>query len=103
MLSMVSFLMGLVPGIREFSGMLNPKTTGYSGPTGLRVVNDIWQLGSQIKQGEFDDAFRKQSINVLGGLTGIPSAQINKTLTGAEALAEGKTNNPMAIGFGFKN
>ena len=56
-----------------------------------------------IKFSEFDDAFRKQFINVLGDLTGLPAVQINRTITGTTALVEGKTDNPMVIGFGFKN
>lgn len=99
----ISFLMGMIAFGREFAQMANPKSTGYSGPTGLRVIPDIYHLGEQIKQGEFDDAFRKQFINVLGDFTGIPAVQVNRTITGTKALVEGKTDNPMAIGFGFKN
>lgn len=99
----ISFLMGMIAFGREFAQMANPKSTGYSGPTGLRVIPDIYHLGEQIKQGEFDDAFRKQFINVLGDFTGIPAVQVNRTITGTKALVEGKTDNPMALGFGFKN
>ena len=99
----ISFLMGMIAFGREFSQMANPKSMGYSGPTGLRVIPDIYHLKEQIAQGEFDDAFRKQFINVLGDLTGLPAVQINRTITGTTALVEGKTDNPMAIGFGFKN
>ncbi len=99
----ISFLMGMVAFGREFSQMANPKSMGYSGPTGLRVIPDIYHLKEQADQSEFDDAFRKQFINVLGDLSGIPAVQVNRTLTGAKAIADGKTNNPLAIGFGFKN
>ena len=50
-----------------------------------------------------DDERIKLLANVLGDLSGIPAVQVNRTLTGAKAIAEGKTNNPLAIGFGFKN
>jgi hypothetical protein len=32
----------------------------------------------------------------------LPSAQVNRTITGVQALQDGKTNNPMAIGFGYQ-
>ena len=98
----ISFLMGTIAFGREFSQLANPKSMGYSGPTGLRVIPDIYHLKEQAMQGEFDDAFRKQFINVLGDLTGLPSVQINRTLTGAKAIADGETINPLAIGFGYK-
>ncbi len=98
----LSFLVGLVAFGREFSQLANEKSMGYSGPTGLRVIPDTFRLVDQVKQGEFDDAFRKQFINVLGDLTGIPSVQINRTWTGAEALNDGETKNPLAIGFGYR-
>ena len=99
----LSFVMGLIAFGREFAGIPRDNHMGYSGPTGLRVIPDTIKLVDQMAQGEFDDAFRKQFINVLGDLTGIPAVQINRTITGTKALVEGKTDNPMAIGFGFKN
>lgn len=79
----------------ENSGM------GYSGPTGLRVFSDSARFAQQAAQGEADDAFRKAAINLTGDLTGLPSAQTNRSITGAKALAEGETNNPAALVFGF--
>lgn len=73
-----------------------------TGPAGLRLIADTVGLAKQAHQGEFDDAFRKASVNVVGDLFGLPSAQINRTVTGTKALAEGKTNNPAAIAFGFQ-
>jgi hypothetical protein len=99
----LQFCMGTIAFGREFSGLLNEKNMGYSGPTGLRIIPDTFAFIKQLSQGEFDDAFRKQFVNILGDLTGIPAVQINRTTTGIEALVEGKTDNPLAIGFGFKN
>ncbi|GAB3190779.1 JAB domain-containing protein [Hydrogenophaga aquatica] len=103
----LSYLMGLMFVVREFSeaskiitGAEGPRD--YSGPAGVRGIADTLKFIKQAEQGEFDDAFRKSAINLLGDFTGLPSAQINRTITGAKALAEGKTENPAAIAFGFQ-
>ena len=33
---------------------------------------------------------------------GLPAAQVNRTITGAQALAEDETDNPAALVFGFQ-
>jgi hypothetical protein len=38
----------------------------------------------------------------MGDLFGLPGAQINKTITGAEALDEGETDNPAALLLGYQ-
>ena len=102
----LGYLMGLMVVVREFSEVSKIVTGvhsyGYQGPAGLRPVSDGLKFGQQAVQGEFDDAFRKAAINVLGDFTGLPSAQVNRTITGAQALAEGKTTNPAAVAFGFQ-
>ncbi|MDD5176258.1 MAG: hypothetical protein PHQ05_07555 [Sterolibacterium sp.] len=104
----IDYLMGLMVVVREFgeaakivSGA-NDMGRDYTGPAGLRLIADTVSLAKQAHQGEFDDAFRKASVNVVGDLFGLPSAQINRTITGTKALAEGKTENPAAIAFGFQ-
>jgi hypothetical protein len=104
----IDYLMGLMVIVREFSDAVKTVTGAndmgrdYQGPAGLRFITDIGKLGSQAYQGEFDEAFRKAAINVLGDLTSLPSAQVNRTISGAEALNDGKTENPMALVFGFR-
>jgi hypothetical protein len=102
------FLMGTMIITREFAeaGKLVLGTEGggrsYSGPGGLRLVSDSYNLIKQVGQGEFDTSFRKAAINVIGGFAGLPSAQINRTWNGIEALVEGKTENIAAPVLGFK-
>lgn len=104
----IDYLMGLMFVAREFSGAaktaagIEDYSRGYSGPAGVRVISDAYTLSMQVKQGEFDDAFRKALINTIGGVAGLPSAQINRTITGTKALIEGETSNPAAIAFGFQ-
>jgi hypothetical protein len=104
----LDYLMGLMVVVREFAeagkSLIGAEGFGhdYSGPAGLRLVADAGKLAKQTMQGEFDDAFRKASINVIGDLFGLPAAQANRTITGAEALSEGTTNNPAALVFGYR-
>lgn len=104
----ITFLMGLMVVVREF-GEVAATLTGttdrprdYSGPAGVRMIGDAGTAAKQIRQGEFDDAFRKAMVNIIGDLFGLPAAQINRTITGAKALKEGETDNPAAVVFGFQ-
>ncbi len=104
----LSFLLGLVVLGREF-GSAAQMVTGasdhardYTGPAGVRAIADIYQFTKQVGQGEFDDAFRKAAVNLAGDLFGLPSAQINRSITGIEALAEGDTQNPAAVVLGYQ-
>jgi hypothetical protein len=98
--SQLSYLFGLVAFGRELGGMVSGQD--YTGPAGLRVFADAYKLEKQAQQGEFDDAFRKAVVAEMGDLFGLPGAQINKTITGAEALDEGETDNPAALLLGYQ-
>jgi hypothetical protein len=104
----LSYLMGLFVVAREFSEVSKIVTGAegvrrdYSGPAGLRAISDAVTFAKQAQQGEFDTAFRKASINLVGDLTGLPSAQINRTINGIEALEAGDTDNPAAVLFGYQ-
>lgn len=104
----IDYMMGMMVYVREFSDVAKTLTGAndmgrdYQGPAGLRLVVDAGKFAKQVGQGEFDDAFRKASVNLIGDLFGLPSAQINRTITGIKALAEGETENPAAIAFGFQ-
>lgn len=103
----LSNMLGMVAFGREFTSVAKAllgadKGMGYSGPTGLRVIPDSYKLAKQASQGEFDQAFRKAFVNVLGDIYGIPAVQLNNAIDGAEALNEGDTENPLALLFGYK-
>jgi len=104
----IDYLMGLFVGLRELSDAAKTLTGAndmgrdYQGPAGLRLFADIGKFAMQAHQGDLDDAFRKAFINLMGDLFGLPAAQINRTITGTQALAEGKTANPASIAFGFQ-
>lgn len=102
----LTFLMGLFVVGREFAAagktMVGEGGRDYQGPAGLRVISDTGSFAKQAAQGEFDDSFRKSAINLVGGIAGLPAAQINRSITGAQALAEGETQNPAALLFGYQ-
>lgn len=75
---------------------------GYSGPTGLRGLKDAYNLIDQAGQGEVDDGLRRALINTAGSWFGLPSAQINRSWDGIEALAADETDNPLALAFGYQ-
>ena len=98
----LSYLMGTMVIAREFGevgkmifGVEGPRM-GYGGPAGLRAVGETYQFATQASQGEFDTAFRKSAVNMIGAFTGLPSAQVNRTLDGLEALYGGETKNVLA-------
>ncbi len=104
----VGYLFGLIVLGREVGEAaktalgLSDHPRDYSGPAGVRALSDAYQFSKQAGQGEFDDSFRKALVNLSGDLLGLPSAQINRTITGAQALKEGKTQNPAALLFGYQ-
>ena len=102
----ISFLLGLFVGGREMAQLANIMTGdrfyGYAGPSGLRPIDDTYKFAQQAAQGEIDHAFVRASINLLGDVFGIPSAQINRTIKGAEALQDDETDNPAALLFGHQ-
>ena len=104
----LSFLLGSFVGLRELNNLAGIATGAhhsamrYGGPTGLRPIADVTAFAIQARQGEFDDAFRRSFINLMGDFTGLPSAQINRTWTGIEALADDETDNPAAVVFGVR-
>jgi hypothetical protein len=101
----LSYFMGSMVGVREFSEIAKittgGKAFGYTGPSGVRKIGDVIKFAEQASQGEFDTAFRKTAINLIGDLSGAPSAQINRMIDGIDALVEGKTSNPLAPLTGF--
>ncbi len=104
----LSYLMGLMVGVREITGAVQYATgtkqfdMAYGGPAGLRFFQELDKLGKQIGQGELDRALARALVNVGGVLLHLPSGQINRTVDGVLAISEGKTDNPAALLFGVE-
>jgi hypothetical protein len=104
MADQVSYILGMWVGVREFTpavqAMLQLPNYGYAGPGGLRIVGDTINLMVQIGQGDADRAAARAAVNALSVWLHLPGAQINRTLDGIIAIADGKTSNPGAVLFG---
>lgn len=97
----LNYLAGTMVGLRELGGAIQAVTGAgsgdYTGPASVRFFSDVAKLGKQIEQGEPDEAFWKALNSVGGVLFHYPAGQINATIQGLNALADGKTENPGAI------
>lgn len=95
--SVVDFNLGLFVFLREFSGL----TDSYTGPSGMKKFQDVRRFAQQVEQGDFDMAFWKSLTNMTGAIFGLPAAPITRAMTGIDALERGKTDNPLAVIFGY--
>ena len=95
--SILDFNLGLLVVTRELSGL----TDSYTGPSGFKKPTDIHRFAQQAIQGDFDMAFWKSLTNMTGAIFGLPAAPITRAMTGIDALERGKTDNPLAIIFGY--
>lgn len=96
----LNYLFGTVVGLREVSAAVQGATglySDYSGPGGARFFAEFAKLGKQAAQGEVDEAFLKALNSSAGIVFHYPAGQINATLSGIQALADGKTENPGAL------
>lgn len=112
----ISYLLGTMIYLRELaaisriiSGEQGPRA--YEGPSGLKVIGDVYGLINQTAQLDlsklergmdpgFDKAFRRELINVVGFTSGLPAAQLNRTMDGIDAWMEEETEDPRAVLFG---
>lgn len=104
----LGYLFGLIFGVREVGGFIKANVAGekfgtdYTGPAGVRMIQDLSKFTKEASQGEADNGLRKAIVNLAGSLMRLPSAQINRTITGAQAINEGKTKNPAALLTGYQ-
>ena len=86
---LVGFYMGTFIVLREFnqgvSNMISEKPFGYSGPSGMKIVNDFTKLGEQIGQREIDKGFVKASTVFLSDILGLPSVALGRVIDAAYA------------------
>lgn len=97
----LNYLFGTMVLLRE-AGAAVQATTGtggvdYTGPAAVRFFAELAKLGKQVQQGEADEPFWKSLNSVAGIIFHYPAGQINATVSGINALADGKTENPGAL------
>ena len=78
-----TYLMGLVPLVREGSGAL--EGFDYSGPPAGRIVNDLGKMGTQLAQGELDEGLAIATVRTVGTLLGLPTTQLVRSYKGWKA------------------
>lgn len=91
--------LGMIPGLREIGSMFGVGNS-YSGPAGARAIAATVNLGKQVQQGDADEAFWKAVNQAVGILFHYPAGQVQRTATGVEALADGKSHNPLVVATG---
>lgn len=96
----LGYLLGLFIGTRELAGLA--QGFDYTGPSGLRWINSIYQTGKQIGQGDLDASFWRSLNDSAGILLHYPAKQVERTAQGIDALWSGETRNPAALLFGYK-
>lgn len=94
----LNYVMSTMVGVRELGAAVQG-SFGYSGPAGTRFFSDMAKLGKQVQQGEADEALLKAANSAAGVLFHYPALQIERTVSGIEAVSEG-TAGPRAILFG---
>lgn len=97
----VSFGMSTMPYVREFAGVgqvvTGNKPQDYNGPAGLRFIQQVDKLSTEVAQGKLDKGLFNAGVDVAGTAVHLPSTQIRRTVDGIAAIADGKTINPLAI------
>ncbi len=91
----LSYLMGMIPGVRELSGVVQGYQ--YQGPAALRVLSSAAKAMQQTVQWEFDETLVRSYNELLGLLFHYPAAQVWRTGNGISAIIEGQTANPLVL------
>lgn len=105
----VNFTFGTLLGLREIASGAGSLIGGdliysYRGPSALRLFSDTQALFQQVQQGDFDESLLKATSNIFGDIFGLPSAQLNRTISGYNALVnDDKTDNPLVLATGYKS
>jgi hypothetical protein len=91
----LSFMLSMNPLGAQFSGV----ATGfdYSGPQGTAIISKVGDLAQQTGQGENDEALWKATIWTIGLATGLPAAQVSRSLSGGIQAYDEGADAPEAI------
>jgi hypothetical protein len=92
----LGFFLGTMVGLREIGSMVSTDMR-YTSPAGLRVLSDAAGLKDQIVQGEADEALWRAVNRVGGAVLHYPAGQVDRTVRGFRALADGETSNPLVL------
>ena len=90
-----SFMLSMNPMTAQVSGA--PTGFDYSGPQGTAIAGKIGSLVTQAEQGEVDVPLIRNGIWVVGLATGLPAAQINRTVFGIKDAVEKDKSLPKLV------
>lgn len=100
-----SFNLGLLVGVRELGYLTGD--WGYQGPSGLRKITDFGKaynaMVRSIENGEITETDLKAFVSAAGTMAPFPVTPINRAISGANALYEDKTDNPLALITGYSD
>lgn len=103
--SVVSFNLGLLVGVRELAYLTTDY--GYRGPSGLRKITDFGRAYNAtvhaIENGEVSEADVKAWVSFGGTMAPYPVTPINRAISGANALYNDETDNPLALITGYSD
>jgi hypothetical protein len=88
------FMTSMMVGVRDIAAATSGDTRAAA-PAGI-MLNRFVKFGQQAQQGEVDEAFFKAANQLGGVLFHYPAAQVQRTASGVQALANGDTSNPAA-------
>ena len=103
--SVVSFNLGILVGVRELAYLTTDY--GYRGPSGLRKITDFGRAYNAtvhaIENGEVSEADVKAWVSFGGTMAPYPVTPINRAISGANALYNDETDNPLALITGYSD
>jgi hypothetical protein len=101
----IQTMLSSMVGIRELSNLAKfdaKEVRDYSGPSGLAMMTDIYNVTIQARQNEWDAAYRRALLNLAGDLFGIPAVQINRTVDGIQLMIDKNNADLRAPIFGTR-
>ena len=100
--SVPNFGLNMWVGVREIADitelLAGQQVMPYQGPAGMRIVNDLHRLATQIGQGEMDKGLFKATVSAAAILTGaVPAAPINRLADGIDAMEANDDVNALSL------
>jgi hypothetical protein len=90
----LSMMLGVFPYVRELGGII--EGFDYRGPAGANILAQLGDVTKQLSQGDNDEALWRALNRAAGTAFHYPAAQVDRTVRGAIAIAEGDAG-PQAI------
>lgn len=95
-LSTVAYVLGTMVLLRELGSAVQG-FTDYDGPAGLRSIGSMSTFVKAAYQGKLTEETVRAGSEAVGAIFHLPTAQVRRSVEGAIALIEGRTQNPAAL------